>query len=96
MKNKIETSKKIIAASYIIGVLLTILTIVGIVFGYDVTSLSIITGAAYAEISVSNAFYYNKAKKENLLKIAVGTVNNAETEKVEDIVKIVSVLGGII
>ena len=38
----------------------------------------------------------NKAKKENLLKIAIGTVNNANTEKVEDIVKIVSALGGIL
>lgn len=95
MKNKIETSKKIIAASYVIGILLTILTVVGVVFEYDVTPLGIITGAAYAEISVANAFYYNKAKKENLLKIAMGTVNNAETGKVDDIVKIVSALGGI-
>lgn len=96
MKNKVETSKKIIVVSYVIGIILTILTIGGIIYGYDITPLSIITGAVFAEISVSNAFYYNKAKKENLLKIAIGTVNNANTEKVEDIVKIVSALGGIL
>lgn len=96
MKGKIETSKKIIAVSYIIGILLAILTVAGIVFGYDVSALSIITGAAFAEISVSNAFYYNKAKKENLLKIAAGAANGAETEKVDDIVKIISALGGIV
>lgn len=96
MKNKIETSKKIIAVSYIIGILLAILTVAGIIFGYDVSALGIITGAAFAEISVSNAFYYNKAKKENLLKIAAGAANDAEKEKVDDIVKIISALGGIV
>lgn len=96
MKNKIETSKKIIAVSYIIGILLAILTVAGIIFGYDVSVLGIITGAAFAEISVSNAFYYNKAKKENLLKIAAGAANGADTEKVDDIVKIISALGGIV
>lgn len=96
MKNKIETSKKIIAVSYIIGILLAILTVAGIIFGYDVSALGIITGAAFAEISVSNAFYYNKAKKENLLKIAAGAANDANTEKVDDIVKIISALGGIV
>ena len=96
MKGKIETSKKIIAVSYIIGILLAILTVAGIIFGYDVSALGIITGAAFAEISVSNAFYYNKAKKENLLKIAAGAANDANTEKVDDIVKIISALGGIV
>ncbi len=96
MKNKIETSKKIIAVSYIIGILLVILTVAGIILGYDVSALGIITGATFAEISVSNAFYYNKAKKENLLKIAAGAANGADTEKVDDIVKIISALGGIV
>ena len=96
MRDKIETSKKIIAVSYIIGIFLTILTVAGIIFGYDVSALSIITGAAFAEISVSNAFYYNKAKKENLLKIAAGAANDANTEKIDDIVKIISALGGIV
>lgn len=96
MKGKIETSKKIIAVSYIIGILLAILTVAGIILGYDVSALGIITGAAFAEISVSNAFYYNKAKKENLLKIAAGAANDADTEKVDDIVKIISALGGIV
>lgn len=96
MKSKIETSKKIIAVSYVIGIILTALTVAGIIFGYDVSALGIITGAAFAEISVSNAFYYNKAKKENLLKIAAGAANDAEKEKVDDIVKIISALGGIV
>ena len=91
-----ETSKKIIVVSYVIGILLTILTVLGIIYGYDVTPLSIITGAVYAEISVSNAFYYNKAKKENLLKISMGTAKSVESEKVDDIVKIVNALGGIL
>lgn len=96
MKSKIETSKKIIAVSYVIGIILTVLTVAGIVLGYDVSALSVITGAAFAEISVSNAFYFSKAKKENLLKIAAGAANGADTGKVDDIVKIISALGGIL
>lgn len=90
------TSKVILLVSYIFGAILTGLTVVGVIKGYDVTPLSIITGAAFAEISVSNAFYYWKAKKENVLKISVSAATGTETEKVDDIVKIITALGGIV
>ncbi len=87
------TSKKIIIASYVIAGILTAIVVIGAVFGFDVSALSIITGAAYAEVSVSNAFYYNKAKKENTLKIAMGCVQE-NPEKAAELAAIISALGG--
>lgn len=89
-------SKVILLVSYLIGVALTVVTIFGAFNGYDVSTIGIVTSAAYAEIAASNAFYYNKAKKENALKIALSAVEKYSTDKVEDITKIVNSLGGII
>lgn len=89
-------SKKILLASYLIGIALTIVTIYGAFKGYEVSTIGIMTSAAYAEIAASNAFYYNKAKKENALKIALSAVEEYSTDKVEDIAKIVNSLGGIV
>ncbi|MCM1166693.1 MAG: hypothetical protein NC299_13715 [Lachnospiraceae bacterium] len=63
--------------------------------GYDVTVLGTITGLAYGEISVSNAFYFNKAKKENTLKIAFGCTD-LSPEKAEKLATIINALGGIL
>lgn len=100
-KNKSESkkytcSKIILLASYIIGITLTVFTIFGAFNGYDVSTIGIVTSAAYAEIAASNAFYYNKAKKENALKIALSAVEKYSADKVEDIAKIVNSLGGIV
>lgn len=93
---KLTASKKIIIASYAIGAVLTGVTIVGAFLGFDVSTVGMVTTVAYAEIAASNAFYYNKAKKENALKIALSAVEKYSTDKVEDITKIVNSLGGII
>lgn len=89
------TSKKIIIASYVIAGILTAIVVIGAIFGFDVSALSIITGAAYTEVSVSNAFYYNKAKKENTLKIAMGCMQE-NPEKAAELAAIISALGGIL
>ncbi len=69
MDNKVTTSKKIILASYIICVILTILTIVFDFLGRDASTMGMLAGLAWTEVGVSNAFYFNKAKKENSLKL---------------------------
>lgn len=89
------TSKVILLVNYALGIALTALTVVGIVKGYDVTALGIVTGAVFAEIGVSNAFYYWKAKKENILKISVDAAQKTNSEKVDDVTKIITALGGI-
>lgn len=95
-EKKVTTSKKIVFASYILGILLSALTVWGVYKGYDVTVLGVITAAAYAEIAASNAFYFWKAKKENTMKIALATVKETPAEKVEDIVKLINAMGGIV
>ena len=92
---KLTASKKIIIASYAIGAILTGVTIVGAFLGFDVSTVGMVTTVAYAEIAASNAFYFSKAKKENALKIALAAIKDVPTEKVDDIVKMVSTIGGI-
>ena len=68
-KKKMETSKVIILASYIIAISLTILIIAGTFMSIDVSDLTTITALVWTEVSVSNAFYYKKAAKENVPKV---------------------------
>ncbi len=90
-----QTSKKILWISYIIGIVLTIITVIGVFMGFDVMVLGTVTGLSYGEISVSNAFYFNKAKKENALKIAFGC-SDLSPEKAEKVVRLMEVIGGIV
>lgn len=95
-KDKITTSKKIVFISYFIGVVLTIVTVLGAFLRYDVSAIVSVTLTSYAEITASNAFYFWKAKKENTMKIALATVKETSTEKVDDVVKLVNAMGGIV
>ena len=89
------TSKKIIVVSYILAVLLTVTTVVlSIMSICDVFAISTITGLAWAEVSVSNAFYFAKARKENALKIALGCIEKEPT-KTQEIAALLSALGGL-
>jgi len=64
-----ETSKKIILFSYITSITLSIIVVVGTFMGYDVTNITTVTSLAWAEVAVSNAFYFRKAAKENVPKV---------------------------
>ncbi len=93
-KNSITCSKKILLASYICGITLTLITIIGSFLGHDMTSLGMITGIAYGEISISNAFYYNKAKHENAIKIAFDCMKKMP-DKINDNTDIASLINAI-
>lgn len=95
-KEKLTTSKKIIFVSYLIGFILTGIVVFGDFKGYNVSTIGMIAIASYAEITASNAFYFWKAKKENTMKIALATVKETSTEKVDDVVKLVNAMGGIV
>ena len=90
-----ETSKKILWISYIITGILTIVTFIAAFVGLDVMALTTITGLAWGEVIASNAFYFNKAKKENTLKIALGTAKE-NPDQIDNITAILTALGGII
>lgn len=94
-KEKMTTSKKIILASYVIVSILTAVVIVGSFKGYDMGAVSVIATAAWAEVSASNAFYFWKAKKENVMKIAVGSVKD-NPELSDKIATVISALGGVV
>jgi len=64
-----ETSKKIILFSYITSITLSIVVVVGTFMGYDVTNITTVASLAWAEVAVSNAFYFRKAAKENVPKV---------------------------
>lgn len=75
---KIETSKLILIVSYVITIILTIITIVGVFYEFDMTQVAEITLASYAEVSASNIFYYKKAARENVLKIKKDLINDID------------------
>lgn len=67
---KIETSKKIILASYIMAIILSLVVIIGSFLNYDMSNTTTIAALAFAEVAASNVWYFKKASKENVLKIA--------------------------
>lgn len=92
---RMTTSKKIILASYAMGIALSAALVFGAVKGYDMTTVGIAAGAAYAEIAASNAFYFWKAKKENIMKIAIGCVKD-NPEQADKMAAIIAALGGVV
>lgn len=89
------TSKKIILASWITAILLTSVAVAGSFMGCDMTAVSVITTSAWVEVSAANAFYFWKAKKENVMKIAVGSVKD-NPELVDKIAAVIAALGGVV
>lgn len=74
----IETSKSILLISYLIMIILNVLIIIGTFKEIDVSNLTQIALASYAEVSASNIFYYKKAARENVLKIKKDLINDVD------------------
>ena len=60
-----ETSKKILIASWIVTVLLTV---VAIYASFQMVDLTNLAGMSWAELTAAHGFYYWKAKNENRAK----------------------------
>ena len=60
--------------------MLTVIVIVGTFLSLDVSNLAQITLAAWGEVAVSNAFYFKKAEKENVIKIANSLPKEAKSQ----------------
>lgn len=71
-RKRIETSKKILLASYASSIVLTSIVVIGSFLGCDTSDITAIASLAWAEVAVSNAFYYKKAAKENVPKVISG------------------------
>jgi hypothetical protein len=65
-----EFSKKMLVLHVTISVLLCITTIVGTLWGTDVTAIAVLAGTSLATDGAWGGFYYWKAKNENRAKYA--------------------------
>lgn len=84
-KRKMETSKKILWLSYIIGILLTLIVVICSLSGIECSNITTLAGAAWLEISASNVFYYTMNKRLNAPKIIVGLYEDLPDELREQI-----------
>ena len=91
-----EFSKKLLVASYIIAVLVTIATFTLPIITYtvsgqlmDYSSLMPLALACWGEVTVGNSFYYWKAKSENKIKLLAeadrGKVSKELVEQIKNI-----------
>lgn len=80
MKKKIETSKKILAISYILAIILSFIVVVCTFMGIECGYITTLAGAAWLEISASNVFYYTMCKRLNVPKVIMGIYDNLPSE----------------
>ena len=71
LKIKITTSKLILIVSYTVAITLSAIVVYGAFIGSDMTHVAVIAGMAWAEVAAANVWYYKKAEKENIIKIAL-------------------------
>lgn len=76
---KIETSKKLLWFSVIMVIIITIVTVIAVFVLQDVTPLEFVISGIFALASTATGFYYNKAKRENIIKLG-GSIDNIEED----------------
>lgn len=79
-----EFSKKMVLGSYIVAAFLTIIMIVAMFMEFNTSEFVGVVIAAWAEVTASNAFYLNKAKAENKIKIAK-SITDEEADRIDKI-----------
>lgn len=84
-KRKMETSKKILWLSYIIGITLTVIVVICSLLNIECSNITILASAAWVEISASNVFYYTMNKRLNAPKIVMGLYNDLPNNLKEQI-----------
>ena len=84
-KRKMETSKKILWLSYIIGITLTLIVVTCSFLNIECSNITTLAGAAWLEISASNVFYYTMNKRLNAPKVVMGIYQDLPDELKEQI-----------
>ena len=69
MMRRMEFSKKIFVAISVMVAVVVVFTLVMVAITRDLTPLLYLIPAVFTELTVGTAFYYNKAKAENIEKI---------------------------
>lgn len=85
MKKKIETSKKILAISYILAITLTLIVVICTFAGIECGYITTLSGAAWLEVSASNVFYYTMCKRLNVPKVIMGIYGDLPSELKEQV-----------
>lgn len=68
-KNKMEFSKKIFVCTSFVTIVIIVFTGVMVWRTNDLSPLMYLIPAVFAELATATAFYYNKAKAENKIKL---------------------------
>ena len=95
MKKKIETSKKILAISYILAIILTLIVVVCTFVGIECGNITTLASAAWLEVSASNIFYYTMCKRLNVPKVIMGIYGDLPSQ-LKDNVDINNLLSNLI
>lgn len=82
---KMETSKRILLVSYILGIVLTITVVICTLLNIECSNITTLAGAAWLEISASNVFYLNMNKRLNVPKIVMGIYRDLPNDLREQI-----------
>lgn len=85
MKQKMETSKKILLVSYIIAIILTLIVIVCTFSGIECGNITTLASATWVEISVANTFYYTMCKRINVPKVIMGIYKDLPDDLKNDV-----------
>lgn len=85
MKKKCEMSKKILVASYILAIILTVIVVVCTFKNIECGYITTLAGAAWLELSASNVFYYTMCKRLNVPKVVMGIYSDLPTELKEQV-----------
>lgn len=80
MKNKVETSKKILAVSYALAIILTAAVVICTFIGIECSNMTTLAGAAWLEVSSANVFYYTMCKRLNVPKVIMGIYGDLPSE----------------
>lgn len=68
-KPKREFSKILWVAAMIHAAILSIFTMIAVLYTSDASPLEFLIPAVFAELAAATGFYFNKAKAENLIKL---------------------------
>lgn len=63
-----ETSKLILCVSYMNAIILALVVITGTFLSFDMSNVTQITLASWAEVAACNIWYLKKAARENIFK----------------------------
>lgn len=90
-RTRLETSKKLLIADYIIALLLVLLSII---FANRVDLTTVLVSWT-AQLGVSSGFYYWKAKSENRVKVPISVIESLPQE-IQDKVDLTQIIVSII